>query len=41
MTDALERDYRTMAPMIFGDVPDFQEVFGTILELEKKLNAGA
>lgn len=39
MADALARDYRAMAGMIFGDVPSFDSVLESIHDLEAVLNA--
>ena len=37
--DALESDYRTMAPMLFGEQPAFREIMRFIGKLEDKINA--
>ena len=38
MLDLLRQDYRAMAVMIFGEVPAFEDVMGSIATLEKLLN---
>jgi hypothetical protein len=38
MLDRLRRDYAAMATMIFGDVPDFDTVLGSIAKAEAWLN---
>ncbi len=38
MIPALRRDYRAMAVMIFGEVPDFALVLNKIVELEQQIN---
>ena len=38
MRDRLERDYESMAGMIFGEVPDFDEIMDSVLDLERQLN---
>lgn len=38
MLDLLRQDYRAMAVMIFGDVPAFEDVMGSIAALERLLN---
>jgi len=35
---ALERDYRDMAVMIFGEPPSFEEVMETLAGLENEVN---
>ena len=39
MLDGLRRDYRAMSGMIFGDAPAFEDVVGSLEELETALNA--
>lgn len=41
MIDALKRDYDAMAGMIFGQIPSFEEILGSVTDLETRLNAGA
>lgn len=36
-----ERDYRAMAEMVFGALPDFSEVLEAMRVFEKEFNAGA
>jgi hypothetical protein len=36
---ALERDYRNMSVMIFGEPPAFDSIIETLGELEKQINA--
>lgn len=38
MRQALNRDYRAMAGMIFGDVPIFTDIIDVIERLEKNIN---
>lgn len=38
MVDVLKRDYRAMAEMIFGEVPDFPDVLETVRQLELAIN---
>jgi hypothetical protein len=38
MRDRLERDYKNMAGMIFGAVPNFDRVMSSVLDLERELN---
>lgn len=38
MIDDLRRDYAAMAGMIFGEVPDFDEVLETVDQLQRSLN---
>lgn len=38
MLDALRRDYQSMAAMIFGPVPAFDEVMTTIEDLDRRIN---
>ena len=38
MLDRLGRDYRSMSGMIFGSVPEFDDVVASIAELERVLN---
>ena len=38
MRDRLERDYESMACMIFGEVPAFDEIMVSVLDLERQLN---
>jgi hypothetical protein len=35
---ALERDYRRMSVMIYGQPPSFEEIVGTLAVLERKVN---
>ena len=35
----LEEDYRKMREMIFGDVPSFDHLLGTITKIEAEINA--
>ncbi len=37
---AVEADYRAMADMIFGRIPDFAEIVAQLRALEKEINAG-
>ena len=39
MVESLRTDYRAMAGMIFGPVPDFHAVLATITSLEERINA--
>ena len=39
MLDGLRRDYSAMSGMIFGEAPAFEDVVGSIEELETTLNA--
>jgi hypothetical protein len=41
MRDRLERDYESMAGMIFGEVPAFDEIMVSVLDLERQLNHAA
>lgn len=41
MIAQLRRDYGAMAGMIFGDVPPFDDVLATVMELERELNGTA
>jgi Nucleotidyl transferase AbiEii toxin, Type IV TA system len=41
MSRELERDYRAMRGMIFGDPPKFEEILNSARNLETRLNAGA
>lgn len=34
MRESLERDYSAMSGMIFGEVPSFGDILGTIAEVE-------
>lgn len=38
MVNALRRDYERMSGMIFGEVPDFDQVMESIARLEKRVN---
>jgi hypothetical protein len=38
MVDALRGDYERMSGMIFGDVPDFDQVMESISRLEERVN---
>ena len=38
MVDALRRDYGAMAAMIFGPAPEFDQVLGSVVRLERLLN---
>jgi hypothetical protein len=38
MVSALRADYERMSGMIFGDVPDFDQVMESISRLEKRVN---
>jgi hypothetical protein len=38
MKSALERDYRAMTGMIFGEVPSFESVRAALSKLEERLN---
>ncbi len=35
---SLERDYRSMSVMIFGEPPSFESIMGTLAELEREIN---
>jgi hypothetical protein len=35
---ALERDYRSMSVMIFGEPPTFDSIIETLAALEKQIN---
>lgn len=39
--EELERDYREMREMLFGDIPSFKEILHCIAELEVLLNGVA
>lgn len=39
MRDQLRRDYERMSAMIFGEIPKFEDVMGSIAELEKFVNS--
>jgi hypothetical protein len=39
MLEPLQKDYRAMATMVFGDVPNFEEVLASVGRAEKRLNA--
>jgi len=39
LTAALRRDYSAMAPMFFGEVPDFDEMVQVLGELEERINS--
>jgi hypothetical protein len=41
MIAQLRRDYGAMAGMIIGDVPPFDDVLATVMELERELNGTA
>lgn len=41
MRDRLERDYESMAGMIVGEVPAFDEIMVSVLDLERQLNQPA
>ena len=34
----IEKDYRAMAEMIYGDYPSFEEIIKVLQELEKEIN---
>jgi hypothetical protein len=36
--DALQRDYKNMAPMVFGEPPTFDSIMETLAGLEKEIN---
>jgi len=38
MQQSLRRDYKAMSNMIFGEIPNFDEVIETIIDFEKELN---
>lgn len=38
MFGMLRRDYLAMAGMVFGEVPDFKDIFNTIREFEQEIN---
>lgn len=38
MRERIERDYESMAGMIFGEVPGFDEIMMSVLDLERQLN---
>ena len=38
MIEALRRDYQAMTAMIFGEVPNFNEVLETISQIEAQIN---
>lgn len=38
MSDALEKDYKAMGGMIFGDLPKFDDVVATIADLDRQVN---
>ena len=35
---ALRTDYRQMAEMIFGEIPDFEQILDTLRQLENEIN---
>ena len=37
--DELEKDYKAMQEMLFGDIKSFKEIMDSLRNLEKKLNA--
>jgi hypothetical protein len=39
MLEPLKKDYAAMASMIFGEVPTFEEVLGSVAHAEERLNA--
>jgi hypothetical protein len=39
MLAELRQDYRTMQAMLFGTVPDFDEIFAGLSALESRINA--
>ena len=41
MRARLERDYDSMAGMIFGDIPVFDDVMQTVVDVEAQLNRAA
>jgi hypothetical protein len=41
MHEALARDYRLMAAMIFGEIPPFETVLESVFDLDRRLNAAA
>lgn len=40
MTETLKRDYQAMTEMIFGSIPDFEDVINTVKQLEREINQG-
>jgi hypothetical protein len=36
--DELEKDYKAMQDMLFGDKPSFNEIMDSLRELEKQIN---
>ena len=34
----LEKDYKAMSEMIYGDYPNFEEIINVLQELEKEMN---
>ena len=34
----IEKDYKAMAEMIYGDYPNFEEIIKVLKELEKEIN---
>jgi hypothetical protein len=41
MLERLEPDYQSMAGMIFGPIPEFNDVVASVVELERRLNRSA
>jgi hypothetical protein len=39
MTTALQRDFKAMAGMVFGEVPSFESVLDALADLERRLNS--
>jgi predicted nucleotidyltransferase component of viral defense system len=38
MTESLKRDYQAMTGMIFGEIPNFEDVINTVRQLEHEIN---
>ena len=39
MTTALQRDFKAMAGMVFGEMPPFESVLDALADLERRLNS--
>jgi hypothetical protein len=39
--EAVAADYEEMQPMLFGEIPSFDEICERITELEARINGGA
>lgn len=39
MMEVLKRDYQAMTGMIFGEIPDFQNIIDTVRQLESEINS--